>query len=295
MIRLAAFFLGAGTLLFSGGALACATCLAGDPTLTLIGAEKPYAGRKRVALEWLDRSEDMGVAGFNQVTIDEQRWTLGLSYTPIERLSVGLRLPWIKKQREDASLARASTQTFGDLEVTAKLHLQPVAYGMREAYGVIFGVRLPTAEEQFKSNGLPLDIDVQPGTGAVTPHLGAWFARFAYPWFWHVSSIVHVANEGWQEFRAGPALVSSLTAQRALAQGMALQLALDTRWSEKDEYAGIADPNSGGFIAFLSPGLVYNLRTDLLLNLRIQLPVVDALNGDHDESTTIGIGLTYDF
>lgn len=286
---------GAALLLASGSALPCSTCLCGDPTLTLMGAEKPYAGRKRVALEWLERSETIGLAGFNQVTIDERRWTLGLSWTPTDRLSIGLRLPWLDKQREDAGLARVSTQDFGDVELTAKLHLEPKTHGARDAYGLIAGLRLPTAEEKRRANGEPFDLDVQPGTGAVTPQLGGWYARYAYPWFAQVTSALHVSGEGFQNFRAGNALVTSLTGQRALSNTCALQLALDTRWSARDEYAGRPDLDSGGFIAFLSPAFVYNLSEDLLVHARVQLPISDALNGDHDESTTFSLGMVYDF
>ncbi|MGF1547555.1 MAG: hypothetical protein ACFCUG_09515 [Thiotrichales bacterium] len=289
------FALFVAVLITSGSALACSTCLAGDPTLTLMGAEKPFVGRKRIALEWLDRSEEIGIAGFNRVTVDERRWSLGFSYTPNERLSLGVRLPWLDKQREDASLARVKVQDFGDVEITAKFYLQSRTFGARDAYGLIAGLRLPTATEQRRANGMAFDIDTQAGTGAVTPQFGGWYARYAYPWFAQVTSVLHVAGGGFQDFRAGAALATSATGQRALTQTLALQLGIDTRWSARDQYASEADPDSGGFIAYLSPGLVYTLREDLLVNLRVQLPIVDALNGNHDESVTFGVGIVYDF
>jgi hypothetical protein len=46
---------------------------------------------------------------------------------------------------------------------------------------------------------------------------------------------------------------------------------------------GTLDPDSGGFIAFLSPELVYSPRVDLTFQLVVRLPVLNRLNGFHEE------------
>jgi hypothetical protein len=90
-------------------------------------------------------------------------------------------------------------------------------------------------------------------------------------------------------------VVTTLLAQYAYSPHLALQLGLDTRWSQKHRYAGDSDPDSGGWIGFLTPGVVINVAEDLLFNLSVQLPVIKQLNGDHEEETTFQIGLVYDF
>ncbi len=57
----------------SGSAIACSTCMVGDPTLSLMGLEKPFTNRLRISVDYLSRSEKLGLDGFNQKTIDEQR------------------------------------------------------------------------------------------------------------------------------------------------------------------------------------------------------------------------------
>ena len=67
-------------LLPTSNALACATCLCGDPTLTTMGSEKPFAGRLRASVEYLTRSEITGDPQTSEHKIEEQRYTFSISY-----------------------------------------------------------------------------------------------------------------------------------------------------------------------------------------------------------------------
>ena len=73
-----------------------------------------------------------------------------------------------------------------------------------------------------------------------------------------------------------------------------MQLGFDSRWSAQDKFDGVKDKDSGGFIAYLSPGVVFNLAEDLQLNVNAQIAVIDDLKGDHAEDQIINVGLTYD-
>ncbi|MCB1755719.1 MAG: hypothetical protein KDJ38_09365 [Gammaproteobacteria bacterium] len=276
-------------------ASACSTCLCGDPTLTLMGAEKPYAGRKRVSLEYLARSETLGLRGVDRLSVDEQRLSLGLSWTINQRVSLSLRLPFIDKQVETANLAQIDTQALGDIDLLARLYLQGDTGMSKGQYGLTLGLRLPSAEEQTSASGEPFDIDAQPGVGAYVPQLGVWYSSFSFPWLLHTSSTVLYSTEGDQDFKPGTAVTLTVLGQYATDYRLAWQLGLDSRWSEKDEYAGEPDGNSGGWFTFVTPGLVFTLLDDLLLNARVQVPLVDSLNGRHDEDTTFNLGITYDF
>ena len=94
---------------------ACSTCLAGDPTLTLMGTEKSYSGRLRIAGEMLYRTETVGEEPVDQSQLREQRFTLGLAYAWNERLNLAIRLPLIHKYLEYVSLATEQTTGIGDL------------------------------------------------------------------------------------------------------------------------------------------------------------------------------------
>jgi len=276
-------------------ALACSTCMAGDPTLTLMGTEKSYVGRLRIASDWLARTEKIGISGFNQSELREDRFTLGFAYARNERLNFAIRLPVIRKHIDYVNLAEEQTTGLGDVELSAKYTLSLNEQTQHEhLFGMVVGLRMPSAGEE-EINGQPLDIDVQLGTGAWVPHVGLWYGRYRFPWFFYASGVIHVASEGFQDFQAGTAVITTLLAQYAINYQVAVQLGLDTRWSQKNQFDGVNDPDSGGFLTFLAPGIVVNFGKDILANLTVQIPVMDNLNGNQEESTIIKLGFTYDF
>lgn len=282
-------------LLLSGHLVhACSTCLAGDPTLTLMGTEKSYPGRLRISGETLYRTETMGEENVDQSKLREQRFTLGLAYAWNERLNLAIRLPLIHKHLEYVSLATEQTTGIGDVELTTKYTLSEQKKRHEHLFGVLAGLRLPTAGEQ-EDSGKPLDIDVQSGTGAWIPQAGVWYGRYRFPWFFYASSVIHVATEGFQDFQAGTAVVTTLTTQYALNYNIAIQLGLDTRWSKHNQFADEADPDSGGWLTLLSPGLVIKVAEDMLCHLVVQIPALENLQGDHEEGTVVQFGITYDF
>jgi hypothetical protein len=273
---------------------ACSTCLAGDPTLTLMGTEKSYSGRLRIAGETLYRTETIGEANVNQSKLREQRFTLGLAYAWNERLNLAIRLPLIHKRLEYISLATEQTTGIGDVELVMKYTLSDQEKRHKHLFGVLAGLRLPTASEQ-KNRGESLDIDVQPGIGAWVPQAGVWYGRYRFPWFFYASSVIHLATEGFQDFQAGTAVVTTFMTQYALNYNTAIQLGLDTRWSEHNQFADQADPDSGGWLALLSPGLVIKIAEDMLCHLVVSIPTLENLSGHHEEGTIVQLGITYDF
>lgn len=286
-----------GAAVFSAShfAHACSTCLCGDPTLTTLGLEKPYEGRARVSLSSLYRVEEIGRKGFNEREITEQRYTLGLSYWPSKTLAVGARLPWTEKTLETANLSEEESSAMGDLELDVRW------YGYKNKpnrpshiAGLQFGLRMPTAEEQ-KQNREALDFDVQPGAGLWIPNLGAWYGYFSFPWFVNVSMVANIGvGEGHSDYQFGNALNTTFMAQYALNPTVAFQLGFDTRWSGRDEFAGETDKDSGGFIGYISPGIVLSVAEDMQINLNAQLVAIDQLNGDHAEDRLFHVGISYD-
>lgn len=283
-----------GFFLAPSAVLACSTCMVGDPTLTLMGVEKPFENRLRMSVEYLRRDEELGREGVNLKEIDESRYTLNVAYAPSRRWMLGVSIPWVERELSTFNLADADASALGDISLNVKGFLQSGENARKNLYGVLAGVRLPTAEEQ-KDNGTALDFDVQPGTGATAVNLGAWYSRFSYPFMFYASTFYQVSDEGFQDFQAGDAWVLNAGVQYASDYKLAFQLGFEGRWSEKDEFDSVKDPDSGGTIGFLAPGLVYTLRQDLLINMAVKFPVLDQLNGDHEEGTIYTIGVTYDF
>lgn len=276
--------------------MACSTCLVGDPTLTLMGTEKSYSGRLRLSLLYGYRTEEVGVARFNQIELTEHRTTLGLTYAFNKDISLSARLPYLDKRLEYANLAEQNNRALGDLELTGKITLSTDDLNAhRHLWGTIVGIRLPTASEQKTINGQTADIDNQTGTGAYVPQAGVWYGFYRYPYFIYTSGVVHYAFEGFGDFKAGTAVVGTVTTQYAINYKIALQLGLDSRWSAANHFDGQTDPDSGGIISFLSPKLIYSPTSDLIIHFGFQYPVLNRLDGEHKEGTTIELGVTYDF
>jgi len=294
-LKLKSLFLTASLIAAHVEAWACSTCMVGDPTLTLMGTEKPYAGRLRLSLDYFSRDEEIGVEGFNKRTIDDQRIRLDIAYAPTRRIMLGLRIPYVNRTLESFNLETQESKALGDARLTAKFFLQQKDSFQTHMYGILAGIRFPTASEQ-SSNGIPLEFDAQPGIGAAVFNAGAWYSYFNFPWLVHLSGTYHyMPNEGFQGFRAGDALVTTLGMQYATDFNLAFQLAYDSRYSQKDTFFEIDDPDSGGYIGYISPGLVYSIKTDLLFFASVKLPVVENLNGNHEEGAIINFGVTYDF
>jgi len=277
-------------------AFACATCLCGDPTLTTIGNEKPFAGRLRASLNTLYREESIGETGLNERTITERRHTLGIGYWINERVAVEARLPWTEKKLEDDTLAKQQATGLGDLEVSARFYLwQDQKTRPQHLFGLHLGSRIPTASRK-KIDSEPLDNDVQPGAGLWIPAVGVWYGYFQFPWSMNVSSIANLgAGKGYENFEFGKTLNTSVTGQYAINHKLALQLGLDTRISARNHEDGEVDNNSGGRIAYIAPGAIYTFAEDWQLQAKVQRAVYDDLNGDHDENTVSYLGIAYDF
>ncbi|MGB1580766.1 MAG: hypothetical protein ACPHER_04585 [Nevskiales bacterium] len=276
-------------------ALACSTCKCGDPTITLLGMEKPYTNRFRIGLDYQIRSETEGDPAINEATTDEDRLTLGLMYSFNQRLTLMARIPYVWKEREDSTLATMEAEGLGDIDLIARYNLQP-ENNRRHIYGITGGLRLPTGEEVEDSNGNSLDIDVQPDANATSVTFGGYYQYFADPWFYSASiNYVTYTDEGFQDFEPGDSIVGSLRAQYAWTYRIAGQFGLDYRHSGKDQFGGVTDDNSGGFLGNLWLGIAGRVGQELLLYAGAQIPVIEDLNGDQEEDTAIQIGLTYDF
>ena len=284
-------------LLQPRGAAACSTCACGDYTITLMGAEKPYAGRLRAAADFAMRSETKGAAGqLDFQDIDEWRTNLGLSYSPSPRLTIGAQVPLVKKRVRFGNLAEIETEGVGDADLLLRWAAwQDRATMPRHMAGLRAGVRLPTSEEVKDGNGNRIDIDAQPDPGATAPNLGGWYGYYRFPLFVTASAYYLKYGEGNQDFEPGDALIASVSGQYALGESFAIQLGLDGRHTQRNRFSGVEDPNSGGVLTMGFAGAVLRFGADFLVHAGIQFPLHEDLNGVQEEERSYRIGLAYDF
>lgn len=277
-------------------ALACASCLCGDPTLTIMGVEKPFPGRTRIGIEYLSRSETSGTQNIDQHTIEEERIAYNFSYAPSKTWMFAASLPMITKQvnRFDDSSEQGSG--VGDIDLTARWFIgQSASIINKHLWGAHFGIRLPTSKEETL-NSRAVNFDAQPSAGALTHSIGLWFGEYRRPWFFYGSAIVqHASAQGYQEYEAGDALLVTLQTQYALHSKLAIQAGLDSRWKRQDQYNDEADENSGGALIMASLGLAWSPFTDWLIHFNVQHPTIENAHGTQKEDLALRAGVTYDF
>lgn len=275
-------------------AWACSTCQCGDYTVTLMGAEKAYAGRLRLAYEVQAREEAQGQRGVSERVTEELRQTLGLSFAFNPEVTLALRLPYVRKEFRDSIGRGQLAAGFGDVDLVAQAVVgRDAAVVTRHLWGVQAGLRLPTAPEQ-KAQGRVVDIDAQPGTGAVTPSAGLFYRYFHFPHFTAASLVWSDPQNGDQGFDGGRAWVATLTQQYALSQDFSAQLALEARYSAPHRYDDVPDKNSGGWVSYLTPGLAWRVAGEWLFYAQGQVPLRSSLQGQQSEQGELRAGLVFD-
>jgi hypothetical protein len=274
-------------------AWSCAVCLCGDPSLTLFGMEKSYPGQWRLSLDSIFRQEQVGEAGLNQQQLDDVRLNFNVSYQLHRRLGLALTFPYVNKKLRFDNLSTQEVSDFGDIELSSRYTLYDAS---RHQLHLQFNLRLPTATEQRDQQNKALNIDVQAGTGAYLPKLGLSYGYFRYPWLFYSSLQWQIGeNKGFQGFVPGSAWLTTFSGQYALTPRLALALALDSRFSEKNQFFNQKDQDSGGSIHFLSTKLLWRVNQHWLLEATMQQPIVEQLNGTLTEKTNYRFGLIYDF
>ncbi|WP_394842696.1 transporter [Pendulispora brunnea] len=297
MKRLLVSVLGGALLLLSTrNADACAVCGCGDPTLTAMGAEKPAPFRLRAAVEWRHRTDNIGQERVDQIRLTEDRFDAQLAFAPIDRLYLLLTVPTLRRTVSYVNEAERTRWGLGDIELRAKFFLfQDRDFQPRHLVSVIGGVKLPTAPLQRNDAGKLLPIELQPGTGSVDPIVGLSYAYFANPISFYASVQGTYPTSGTEGFRASPSLRTTTALQYQIVTPLAVRAGIETRTDGKSLEDGSHSRDSGGFIGYGAVEALVSPITDLMLFASFRMPILNALEGYHDEGPMFGAGVALDF
>ena len=280
-------------LLYGAEVLACATCACGDPTLTVMGTEQPFAGRLRFSASFDLRSETSGVT--ERTSIEEQRLGFGTSYAIFDWLQVSLAVPLVRKHVTAPDLSTDTTYNLGDLDLRARAVVwRDRNFAPRHLLGFNIGAELPTTPLLEHDDGTALAIEAQAGTGSLDPMFGLSYAFFAHPLSLFASSTAMISTRGHHEILAGPALLTSITGQVQPFEVLAFRLGLDTRLDGPALIGDEVDEDTGGFIAFVSPEIVLSPYMDWVMRVALRVPVFDRLRGERDEGLMVTVGVAHD-
>lgn len=182
----------------------------------------------------------------------------------------------------------------GDPEVMAMMSLLPNTMGKWSVQAVA-GARLPLGQADLKNaNGELLDHHVQTGSGAWAGHFGlqAMLSTAGIPLYASAGYQVNGSND--QNFSYGDVWRYNFAAQKTLGGVVDLIGELNGRYAGYDMEGAEKDPNSGGSVVYVSPGLRLRMFSAVSLRVQVQFPVMEELNGVQDEEVNFRSGLIWE-
>ena len=275
---------------------ACAACGCGDPTLTAVGVEQPFAGRLRSSLELRYRTDSIGEPDVDETDVVELRADLSTAWSPREDLTLVVTLPLVYRDVTDVSLAVDRSWGPGDLELRSKFFVyrdRPLA--PRHLFAVTLGFKAPTAPFRRDSQGELLPLEAQAGTGSWDLLVGPSYALFEGTFSLYASVQADLPLVTSDELSPGASLRATRAPQLQLAERFAIRGALEGRADRVSEEEGEVDPNSGGVVVLAGGDVLVSPLLDLTLAAGARLPVVQALRGFHREGPVLNLALNYDF
>ncbi len=281
MLRWLAIVLFAAAFFWPIHAHACATCSAGDPTLDASGSEKPFAARKRLALD--ARATTAHAA---DVTIAEERLELRTDLALSPMLLVSAALPALHRSITTFDGAHSNEVVLGDAELRATAVVADTGIAnVRRSILVFGGSKLPTSPLQTDAKGRDLPVALQPGCGSIDPMLGASIVLSHAPFTFVASTLFYLPFSVRAGPHAGDSWRTSFTLQVQLPGSVvATRFGISTRLDQ----AGLLtdreiDPDSGGFVTYVSGEVLVSPVRDLVLGLGMFAPAVQALRGSQHE------------
>ena len=275
---------------------ACAVCNCGDPTLTAVGVEQPYRNRVRAGIEERYGSHTQGdsVSGESSQLL---RSVVFGAWSPHPRITIGLVVPWMTNWVTPAGERTALINGLGDMELSGRVLIaRDRTFGAHHLFWGTAGLKLPTAPRLRDDAGYPYPDDDQPGSGSWDPFAGLTYAWFSGSvWSAFASGSYRYTSTGWHGYRRGMQLGWNVAAQAQPWSWGGFQLGVEGTWQAADHLSTGADlPNTGGTVVRVGPAFIASPRTDLLLRLGFNIPVVEAYDGNQSDGVQVMLSLVWD-
>ncbi|MCA9581789.1 MAG: hypothetical protein KC416_08330 [Myxococcales bacterium] len=273
-------------------AQACASCESGDRTLTTLGMGQPFSGRFRIGSEILQRIDRVG-SGDAAIELEEYRWNLATIYTPTWWFALGLHVPLTYRVLTEANLASHTLIGPGDAGIDTRFTVfRDRVFAPRHLLSLRAGLRFPTGSIEQLDAGMPRE--VQAGAGALSPSVGLGYTVFSDPFSLFSSSSVVLPLDDGDGNRAPSSLFTTVRLQWQPLSALAVHATASHRWDSKGREGGRPEPDTGGTLLYLAPGLSVLLEEDLVVTLAVALPAYQDLSGNHRESAVTTLSMVYD-
>jgi len=313
---------------------ACSVCLAGDPLYSQHGASAQEQGQASAYIQvqgWRKESgllphEDAGgheeeAGGHDdedrgREKNQSQRLDLFLSWTPVDRLTLTLDIPYAFNQIEEiegnGERETNSLDGLGDIAISAtgvlwrNRDVLPSTWVEGRAF-----LKTPTGRTDRREGGF-VDPHLQAGTGSWDFGFGLAVAHRLEWGSLYTSAFYRENTEGDFDgldyeygdtvlWNAALAVPIGHALKKPSLEWLTLGAELNFRWAEKDVVEGRRFDDSGGSILYFTPSvraqLPWSVRErPMALRAAVQLPFTSSwLNGFQDEKEVWSVGLYVPF
>ena len=232
-----------------------------------------------------------------------RNFTAILDYSPDADWGVALMVPVFDRYHatlaeDDADPSFSRADGLGDVRVLGRYQ----GFFAERSFGVQAGLKLATGKtaQTFDAGaqaGQPLDRGLQLGTGTTDLLLGFYaFASLAADWGVFGQVLVQKPLGGKDGFRPGEGVNANLGVRYTGFASLTPHLQVNVRAEGRESGVNADAANSGATLAYLSPGLTFNLNPGFQVYAFAQLPVAQRVNGLQIEPRwSASLGLHWSF
>jgi hypothetical protein len=297
-IRLTAALLAVALALAPRGAQACSQCMCGTPFPSdILGGTVPMQLRFGVEDRYLSKSNALDEAP-GQEAEHEHRVAGFALWRPDERAALLLRLPYSVKDLTERPVGgpegRMTTRGLSDLEAQAMLQVAHSSGKSESWLAIVAGGTAPTGSNERRDPlGERLDAHLQPGLGAWTATGGVHGAVRSSFGVLDASVFDRWSGTSRHDYRYGNAVLYNAGLTSRERKRWQLLAQLNGRSAERDRFEdGTIGEHTGGTVVYVAPGVRWVGAQGVNAEVAVQIPVLESLNGDQDEHTTVRLALS---
>ena len=225
-----------------------------------------------------------------------------IGYTLTDRLSVDVFFSWVRQLRDNILAGNSdATSGIGDASILLK-------YKILSSLNVGLGIKAPLGASDFSSaSGVPLPLDLQPGSGAWDQIL---WANWSIPLKTIRESTTISATSTFRlagkndsffisTYEVGNEFILNTSVSDRFLIGSLIfdpSIGISYRHQSTDRSFEFKNPNSGGNFLFINPGVSYLITPDFSLQANMAIPVYRNVGGTQVAPTfRFNTGIFYRF
>lgn len=215
----------------------------------------------------------------HDVRLREERFALGMAYSPIERLTLTATLPFAYQRVRLTNLAEARRWSLGDASVRAAVTLyQDRAFDTRHLLAAIGGLEMPTAT---RPNDVPRDLQL--GSRSWDALVGLRYAWYGQPISIQMHALLGAPID--QSERRARAQLAGFVQWQAIEQ-LGMRTGVRTEIEKRTEQTG------GWQVDGIAGVLV--LLSDTVTWAQLVVPLGQSWRGGHRRDWGVELGVTLD-